>query len=453
MVDEYKKAVQAQRQKTAYMAVGAAVVIHVLFIISKWVAIAAGLAGVGVLLYALYAATSGNRISMGVAFVLAVGIHAGVFIYDHLFGIGEDVKEAELIIFRAPPPILEKNFDLAKRPEISEVQMEMLQSMAPPDLPQDISAMADVSAVGSDLLSSVLPGTQVLGAFSGAKAEELSFDEVEMIELGETSAPVQEALSLKHELLNVGDLDIGRYQAILIQDPDNKRNIRGFFNMTVVDYDIADKNRDRFPTAVEELMRYMRDHTKINARIEGTTLEFSDPRIMEAPMIYMTGNDAVLQISDTEKTNLGDYLKNGGFLYAEEIRQSDAENGLDGKEAGVSGTPFDRQFKALMKDPQVLGSDGSKWQKVPKSHPLYYSFWDFPDGPPMGGAPGGNVFDLEMLELRGRVAVVFSDLNVSWYWGDPLADARERGLQFGVNLIVYALTQPGGIANVTQFTQ
>ena len=49
-----------------------------------------------------------------------------------------------------------------------------------------------------------------------------------MIELAETSAPVQEALSLRHELLNVGDLDIGRYQAILIHDPDNKRNIRGF---------------------------------------------------------------------------------------------------------------------------------------------------------------------------------------------------------------------------------
>ena len=453
MVDEYKKVIQAQRQKTAYIAVGVAIVIHVLFILSQEIAIAFGLAGVGVLLYALYAETTGRRMNMVVAFVLSVSVHAGVVAWDILFGFDAAEKEAELIIFRAPPPILEKNFDLAKRPEISEVQMEMLQSMAPPDLPQDISAMADVSAVGSDLLSSVLPGTQVLGAFSGAKAEELAFDEVEMIELSETSAPVQEALSLKHELLNVGDLDIGRYQAILIQDPDNKRNLRGFFNMTVVDYDIADKNRDRFPTAVEELMRYMRDHTKINARIEGTTLEFSDPRIMEAPLIYMTGNDAVLQISDTEKTNLGEYLKNGGFLYAEEIRQSDSENGLDNKEAGVAGTPFDRQFKALMKDPQVLGSDGSKWQKVPKTHALYYAFWDFPDGPPMGGAPGGNVFDLEMLELRGRVAVVFSDLNVSWYWGDPLADARERGLQFGVNLIVYALTQPGGIANVTQFTQ
>ena len=453
MVDEYKKAVQAQRQKTAYLAVGAALLIHILFILSKWVVIAAGLAGAGVLIYALYTATTGRRLSMSVAFVLSVAILAGVFVYDYLFGIGEAEQKEQLIIFRAPPPILEKNFDLAKRPEISEVQMEMLQSMAPPDLSQDISAIADVSAVGSDLLSSVLPGTQVLGAFSGAKAEELAFDEVAMIELAETSAPVQEAVSLRNELLNVGDLDIGRYQAILIQDPDNKRNISGFFNMTVIDYDIADKNRDRFPTAVEELMRYMRDHTQINARIEGTTLEFSDPRIMDAPMLYVTGYDAVLQISDTEKTNLGEYLKNGGFLYAEEIRQSDAENQLEGKEAGVSGTPFDRQFKALMKDPLVLGSDGSKWQKVPKSHPLYYSFWDFPDGPPMGGAPGGNVFDLEMLELRGRVAVVFSDLNISWYWGDPLADARERGLQFGVNLIVYALTQPGGIANVTQFTQ
>ena len=193
MVDEYKKAVQAQRKKTAYMAVGAALLIHVLFILSKWVVIAAGLAGAGVLIYALYTATTGRRLSMSVAFVLSVSIHAGVFVYDYLFGIGVEEKKEQLIIFRAPPPILEKNFDLAKRPEISEVQMEMLQSMAPPDLPQDISAIADVSAVGSDLLSSVLPGTQVLGAFSGAKAQDFAFDEVEMIELGETSAPVQEA--------------------------------------------------------------------------------------------------------------------------------------------------------------------------------------------------------------------------------------------------------------------
>jgi len=452
-VDEYKKKIQDGRKKIAYIFVGGAVLIHILFLLFKIAAFAFGLASLGVLLLALWKATQGRRLGMNIAFLLALFIHGGVIAYDYYFGVVTTEETEKIVRFQPPPPILEKNFDLAKRPEISEVQMEMLQSMAPPDMPTDISAMADVSAVGSDLLGSVMPGTQVLGQFGGAKAEELSFDDVEMVQLTETSAPMQEALSLKHELLNVNDLDVGRYQAILIQDPDNKKNIRGFFNMTVIDYDIADKNRDRFPTAVDELMRYMRDHTKIKARIEGTTVEFSDPRIMNAPLIYMTGNDAVLQISDTEKKNLGEYLKNGGFMFSEEIRQSSADGGLQGKEAGVAGTPFDRQFKALMKDPLVLGSNGSKWQKVPKTHALYYSFWDFPDGPPMGGAPGGNVFDMEMLELRGRVAVVFSDLNISWYWGDPLADARERGLQFGVNLVVFALTQPGGIANVSQFTQ
>ena len=442
-----------EHKKLLYYVFGVAFVIHLGFILSKWIAIAFAVGAIALLITALWKATTGRRLGMSTAFALSMVAHVAAGGYWYLFGGGIEEEEARFIRFQAPPPILQKNFDLAKRPEISEVQMEMLASLSPPDMPTDISAIADVSAVGSDLLGAVLPGTQTLGAYSGAKAEDLTFDQVEMVQLTETATPVQEALSLKQELLNVADLDIGRYQAVIIPDPENKRNIKGYFNMTIIDYDVANKNTDRFPTAAEELMRYMRDHTKINARIEGTTLEFSDPRILDAPFLYMTGNDAVLQISDTEKKNLGDYLKAGGFLFAEEIRQSEADTGLDGKEAGVSGTPFDRQFKALMKEPLVLGSDGSKWQKVPKTHPLYYSFWDFPDGPPMGGAPGGNVFDLEMLELRGRVAVVFSDINVSWYWGDPLADARERGLQFGVNMIVYALTQPGGIANVTEFTQ
>jgi len=404
--------------------------------------------------FALWKGSAGTRrAALYIALLLSISIHGGAFVYDYYFRKEVQEETRRLVRFQAPPPILEKNFDLAKRPEISEVQMEMLASMAPPELPTDITAVADVSAVGSDLLGAVLPGAQTLQSFSGAKAEELSFDGVEMVALGETAAPVQEAMSLRQELLNVGDLDVGRYQAIIIQDPENKRNVSGFLNMRIIDYDVADKNRDRFPTAVEELMRYMRDHTRIKAQIQGTTIELSDPRIMEAPLLYMTGNDATLQITDTEKRNLGEYLRNGGFLFAEEIRQSNATTGLEGSGAGVAGTPFDRQFKALMADPLVLGSDGAKWQKIPKTHPLFYSFYDFPDGPPMGGAPGGNVFDLEMLEIRGRVAVIFSDLNISWYWGDPLADARERGLQFGVNLIVFALTQPGGIANVTQYAE
>jgi hypothetical protein len=395
-----------------------------------------------------------------IAALVSLLVHVMAF-YLMFRGAGTEQEAAVMkVVFDPPRPILQKSFELAKRPEISEVQMEMLQTVASqqPQLSQDMFATGGKGSggaldVGGTPMSLGTMSRAGLEGLAGTKAGGPSVDQVKMVEMSQAAAPMQEALSLQRELLNVQDLDIGRYQAVIVTDPENKKKIKGFFNMTVIDYDLADKNADRFPTAVEELMRYMRDHTDIKAQIQGTTLELSDPRIMGAPFLYMTGNSATLQISDTEKKQLGDYLKNGGFLYAEDIRQSDATNGLEGKEAGTAGTPFDRQFKALMKDAQVLGSDGDKWRKVPKTHPLYYSFYDFPDGPPMGGASGGNVFDLEMLELRGRVAVVFSDLNISWYWGDPLSDAKERGLQFGVNLIVFALTQPGGIANVSQFTQ
>ena len=444
-----------EHKKILYIVFGAAVVVHAGIILSKWVAILCGVAGLGVLLMALWKATTGRRLGLNAALLASIAVHAAGWMAVLLYGVGEEEESEALIRFQAPPPILEKNFDLAKKPEISEVQMEMLANLAPPDLPQDITAISDVSAVGSDLLGAVLPGASLLGSFSGAKAEELDFDQVEMVAVTETAAPVQEMLSLKHELLNVGDLDFGRFKAIIITDPENKKNIRGFFNMTVIDYDLADKNVDRFPTAVEELMRYVRDHTQIKAKIQGTTVRLSDDRLHKAPLIYMTGNSGIVQLSDTEKENLGDYLRGGGFLFAEDIRWNDPDTQtLAGTEAGVVGTTFDRQFKAIMKDPLVLGTDGSKWQKVPKTHSLFETFYEFQDGPPMGGASGGNVFDLEMLELRGRVAIVFSDLNISWYWGQTGADvARERGLQFGVNLIVYALTQPGGIANVTQYTQ
>ena len=230
------------------------------------------------------------------------------------------------------------------------------------------------------------------------------------------------------------------------REDDAKQKLRGYFNMTMIDYDSAVRQRDWFPGALAELARYMRNHTQIYTRIRGGPVRLSDPAIFKVPFLYLTGNRAPLKLSDEARENLGAYLRGGGFLFAEDIRHTNATTGdLEGEDAGVRGTLFDRQFKALMADPKVLGRTGAAWRRVPLQHPLYHCFWSFSTGPPLGGAPAANVFDLEMLELRGRVAVIFSDLNISWFWGDPLANGRERGLQFGVNLIVFALTQSGGM--------
>jgi len=392
---------------------------------------------------------AGRRVrSLFVCVMISGVVHYAAFEASKLFvGAGAEAEEYR-IKFISPPPIMKKSFDLAKRPEISEVQMEMLSTMAQPQAPTDIQAVRDVSALGADLLSAVSPSTRVFGTFSGAKAEQIEFEQVQLVSLTETAAPVMEAMSMKQELLSVGDLDVGRYQAVIIQDPTDKRKIRGFFKMTMVDYDLADKIGDRFPTAVDELMRYIRDHTQINAQIEGVAIELSSRRLFDAPFIYITGGpNVIMKLSEIEIENLGEYLRGGGFLYAEDVKKS-AKAG-EPPNGGRIGTPFDRQMKDVLK--QALGNDYRPY-KIPKSHSLYAAFYDFPDGPPMGGAAGGNVFDLEGIDIRGRLAVVFSDLNISWYWGDTNANGRERGLQFGVNLIVFALTQPGGIANVTQYT-
>lgn len=137
---------------------------------------------------------------------------------------------------------------------------------------------------------------------------------------------------------------------------------------------------------------------------------------------------------------LGQFLQGGGLLFAEDVWPRSLGRFRFG-EAGKPGTPFDRQFKALMKDPDVLGSTGMRWRRVPHDHALYASFFTLSDGPPPGAAQAGTETDLEMLEYRGRVGVIFSDLNLTYLWGDPLAQGREPSLQFGVNLLVFAMTR------------
>ena len=190
--------------------------------------------------------------------------------------------------------------------------------------------------------------------------------------------------------------------------------------------------------AAHELVQFTKVAAKLEVKLNWREESLDNRRIMDALMLYMTGYDSVMRINDMEKENLAEYLKKGGLLFADDILPLEADTR---QRAGIIGTPFDRQFKALIKDPLVLGTEGARWRKLPKTHPLYSAYFDFPDGPPLSGARQGNVFALEGIELRGRLAVVFSDLNISHFWGTLDADGRDRSIQFGSNLIVFALTQ------------
>ena len=205
-----------------------------------------------------------------------------------------------------------------------------------------------------------------------------------------------------------------------------------------VNYKYAVKERDYLSLAAQELVKFTRISTQLEVPLHSRILTLDDPRIADALMLYMTGFDCVVRIDEREKKGLARYLRSGGLLFAEDILPLEVNFR---RSAGVAGTPFDRQFKALLKDPQVLGSRGGHWRKLPNTDPLYSAYFDFPDGPPLSGTDRGNVFALEVIELKGRIAVIFSDLNISWFWGNLDAEGRNRSLQFGTNLFICALAQ------------
>ena len=383
-----------------------------------------------------------------VTLLLSTVFHGVAFYISYVYFEGGKVGRKEFHVrFVSPPPILKKSFDLAKRPEISEVQMEMLSIMAKPRDPSGLSDLSSLSSLGGDILAIASPGSKVGYSMPSAKPAAVEFKSVKMAALTNMATSVQEVVSLQSELLSVENLDTGRYKSIIIQDPEDKKKLRGYFNMTLVKFNHQNPDTDVYPLAIPNLLRYMNDATNLRASIVGQKIELSDPELFTAPIIYMTGHECVVELSPIEKENLKDYLYMGGFIFIDDIAPD--VDGNPNPKRGLRGTAFDQQMKGILRE--VLGSD-ARFFRIPKDHPVYHSFYDFDDGPPLGGATGGNVTYLEGIEIRGRLAVLFSDLNVSWYWGEQNATGKERGLQFGVNIVVYALTQPGGLANISQYT-
>ena len=208
-------------------------------------------------------------------------------------------------------------------------------------------------------------------------------------------------------------------------------------------YALAQEGIDHFRSSLPELVTFANKETHFDdIRFVAEEAVLADPKLGKPLLLLLTGNRATLAFNAREKLWLGGYLTDGGLLYAEDVR------GPEQSFTGVAreGTPFDRQLKALLADGRVLGDAGRKWQRVDHDHPIYRAFFEFPGGPPLATTTGGRrsddrVTDLEMLELRGRVVAVFSDLNISYGWASTEISGRHRALQFGTNLLVFALAE------------
>ncbi len=283
------------------------------------------------------------------------------------------------------------------------------------------------------------------------------------------------SLNLSLEMVDVSALDTGRDRAFVVQDAADKRGIRGFFHVARTFVHSA-RFRSKglltsgryqrqgltpYPMAIPHLAETVNEFTEIHVDVLDD-IALDDAKLLGVPwVVYNTTNQ--FDPSKAELRNLGQYFASGGFVFA----------------SGQTGQlQFIDQFFGNALETQGLRR-ARHWNRVvlQNDHPVYHAFFDF-DGPPGGNVPGasnkkayGNVERGTAGEVRGGTRGTLFPVNyfvrndghvmaileakgfVRYWeryshdsgWNFRPADFRDM-LTFGVNTVVFALTQEGSLA-------
>ncbi len=255
------------------------------------------------------------------------------------------------------------------------------------------------------------------------------FEAIEMTSLKEP----EKRIDMQAEFLDLSAIDTGKYKGMVIQDPTDKRNIQGFVYLGLAWGSVLEPP---YKTALYQLVRAINHQTRIEAQVDDQ-LFLDSKALFKAPFTYIAANRA-FELTDHEAKNLGDYLRRGGFVLA------------DNAQPHLEYGPAEASMKAMFK--KALGRD-ARWVPIRNDHPLYHIFFDF-DGPPPGGDVGGGinrdtgrseaVYFLEGIYIRDRLVAVYSDKGYGDFWQKETNN--EPQLKIGINFVVFALTQKGSIA-------
>jgi len=179
------------------------------------------------------------------------------------------------------------------------------------------------------------------------------------------------------------------------------------------------------PTALTNLIRFTKQQVPISISERYDDVQLGSRDLHKYPFVHMTGHGNI-SVNNTEMENLRSYLENGGFLYV------DDDYG------------FDAYVRPVLKD--IFPDE--EFFELPGDHPVYNLVYSFPDGrPPKVHEHDGNTPQAFAVYRDGRMVLLYTyESNPSDGWAydehdNPQAITR-TSLEFGVNLLVYALNQP-----------
>lgn len=200
------------------------------------------------------------------------------------------------------------------------------------------------------------------------------------------------------------------------------------FTFTRLRYRSGDWDVDqRMPANV---LHSLVEYTTLRVAPRERVIDIDTPALFEAPFAYIAGRRLV-EFSRSERDHLERWLRQGGFLFAD-----DCNHDVDGL--------FARSFEAEMT--RIFGA--SALVTLPNDHPVYSSFFDFPDGPPptsleLNGWGDDLVHEyLKGIVLDGRLAVLYSNKDYGCEWDYDFRNKRFLAVdntRFAVNIVLYAM--------------
>ena len=385
-----------------------------------------------------------KRRTLVIGLISSTALHASLTSL-RVLAVEEQIAKPLTTQFIKRQPRLTKPLELRKRPRPKrrQIRRETVTVRARADR-RDISSAVLPVQLAERLARPHVDIRRITGL------EESSLEPATVAQAVVGTMAVREAVDMSLEMLDLDALDTGKYHAMVIQDPNDKRNIRGFFHLCVVEIPTMATARwftSRYTEpGIVNLIRAVNERTDIRADVQHRG-DFSSQELFKTPWIY-GGTAKPFQLTASEEVNLGKYLLSGGFFFSEEwINVPDSYEGA--KRAFVN------MFSgALGTQGYGLGRDWA-FEQVAAGHALFHCFYDFENVP--AGYVWGTMSEYpEYLEsglwgatVGGRLVGTFEHKTLIEAWSGRPGQERpqRRALEFGINTIVFALTQEGSITH------
>jgi hypothetical protein len=187
-----------------------------------------------------------------------------------------------------------------------------------------------------------------------------------------------------------------------------------------------------FPESDEYLIALLHELTGIHVRPDSYKIvQLSSPEIFNYPFLYLS-EPGFLALNDKEIANLGEYIRRGGFIMADDFRTGAYLNGPEELEV------LRYYLKRALPERDFVRLD--------IRHPVFHSFFELET---LNMTPPYGRFNPEfwgMSDEHGKLQLIANynnDIGDFWKYLDegdkPLKDST-TSIRLGINYIVYAMS-------------